>query len=77
MQRLFLMQGSLAFIKYLGTITIFLHSFLQERNVAIKEKNEAWIELSVTKGELIQTNQQLLEVDFEMFDKQKINHVYH
>ena len=35
---------------------------LQERNVAVKEKNEAWIELSITKGELIQTNQQLLEV---------------
>ena len=69
------MYSSLAFIKYLGTN--FLYSFLQERNVAIKEKNEAWIELSVTKGELIQTNQQLLEVDFEMFDKQKINHVYH
>ena len=33
--------------------------------------------MSVTKGELIQTNQQLLEVDFEMFDKQKINYVYY
>ena len=30
--------------------------------MAVKEKNEAWIELSETKGELIQTNQQLLEV---------------
>ena len=28
----------------------------------MKEKNEAWIELSQVKGELIQTNQQLLEV---------------
>ena len=34
----------------------------KERNIAIKEKNEAWIQLSETKGELIQTNQQLLEV---------------
>ena len=30
--------------------------------MAIKEKNEAWIELSQTKGELIQTNNQLMEV---------------
>jgi len=38
------------------------HFMIRERNLAVKEKNEAWIELSVTKGELIQTNQQLLEV---------------
>ena len=31
--------------------------------MAIKEKNEAWIELSQTKGELIQTNNQLMEVN--------------
>ena len=36
--------------------------YFKERNIAIKEKNEAWIQLSETKGELIQTNQQLLEV---------------
>ena len=30
--------------------------------MAIKEKNEAWIELSQAKGELIQTNNQLMEV---------------
>lgn len=35
---------------------------IEARNVAIKEKNEAWIDLSKTKGELIQTNQQLIEV---------------
>ena len=35
---------------------------IEARNVAIKEKNEAWIELSRTKGELILTNQQLIEV---------------
>merc|ERR1711983_617027 len=39
-----------------------LNDAIEERNVAVKEKNEAWIELSITKGELIQTNQQLLEV---------------
>jgi len=39
-----------------------LNDAIEERNLAVKEKNEAWIELSVTKGELIQTNQQLLEV---------------
>ena len=35
---------------------------IEARNIAIKEKNEAWIELSKTKGELILTNQQLIEV---------------
>ena len=38
--------------------------------MAIKEKNEAWIELSQTKGELIQTNNRLMEVRSNILSSQ-------